>query len=304
MRINSRAYRDESDYRRVRGFLVETFGLNRTHHNWCIERWDYWRHTGDVRAGLTGDREWAEDVRLWETEEGELVGVVNREDSGIAFLQIHPDYRHLEREMVCWAEEQLVTPSEDGTSRNLGFWVYDYDTERRAIMKHRGYADHLVGHKRRRTLDQPLPEVETPEGYAVRALLPGDDLGLRCTVFTEAFGCPEMETDVYRFLQTAPGYRQDLDIVAVAPDGTFASFCLTWFDDVNRIGMLEPVGTHPDHQRRGLGRVVVREGLRRLATLGATVAYVGCADSTPADCLYQSVGFADSDVERLWQKTF
>ena len=38
--------------------------------------------------------------------------------------------------------------------------------------------------------------------------------------------------------------------------------------------------------------------------LGATVAYVGCADSTPADCLYRSVGFADSDVERLWQKTF
>ncbi len=74
--------------------------------------------------------------------------------------------------------------------------------------------------------------------------------------------------------------------------------------DVNRIGMLEPVGTHPDHQRRGLGRVVVREGLRRLATLGATVAYVGCADSKPAGCLYRSVGFADSDVERLWQKTF
>jgi len=78
--------------------------------------------------------------------------------------------------------------------------------------------------------------------------------------------------------------------------------CPGWFDDVNRAGRFEPVGTRADHRQPG--GAVPQECLRRLATLGATVAYVGCADSTPADCLYQSVGFADSDVERLWQKMF
>ena len=81
-------------------------------------------------------------------------------------------------------------------------------------------------------------------------------------------------------------------------------FCLPWFEDVHRISVFEVVATRVDHRQLGLGRTVLREGMRRLLTLGATVACVGCVDGTPADYLYQSVGFADSDVERQCQKTF
>jgi len=45
---------------------------------------------------------------------------------------------------------------------------------------------------------------------------------------------------------------QHLDLVAVAPDGAFTSFCIAWFDEQNRIGMFERVGTHPAHSQRGL----------------------------------------------------
>jgi len=42
------------------------------------------------------------------------------------------------------------------------------------------------------------------------------------------------------------------------------AFCTIWFDDVTRSAYFEPVATVPAHQRRGLGKAVITEGLRRL----------------------------------------
>jgi GNAT superfamily N-acetyltransferase len=75
-------------------------------------------------------------------------------------------------------------------------------------------------------------------------------------------------------VQRVPLYRRDLNIVAVAPDGELAAICTVWFDDVTRTAVLEPVGTHPEHQKRGLGKAVMSDGLRRAERLGATLATV------------------------------
>jgi predicted N-acetyltransferase YhbS len=105
----------------------------------------------------------------------------------------------------------------------------------------------------------------------------------------------------YSNIQRAPLYRRDLDVVAVAPGGEFASFCTVWFDDVTRTGAFEPVGTAPAHQQRGVGKAVMCEGLRRLKRMGATMAYVG-SFSAHAHALYASVGFTDYDLCEPWVK--
>jgi ribosomal protein S18 acetylase RimI-like enzyme len=92
--------------------------------------------------------------------------------------------------------------------------------------------------------------------------------------------------------------------VAVAPSGTFASFAIVWLDEANAIGMFEPVGTHPDHRRRGLAKAVLCEGLRRLEALGAAVAYVGCGTGIAVSSLYESAGFTNYDEEHHWRKEF
>jgi ribosomal protein S18 acetylase RimI-like enzyme len=86
-------------------------------------------------------------------------------------------------------------------------------------------------------------------------------------------------------------YRPELDQVAVAPDGSFAAFCLCWLDEENRVGNLEPVGTHPDHRRLGLARAVCLAGLRSLRAADADTALVHSVGGSAATRLYESVGF-------------
>jgi ribosomal protein S18 acetylase RimI-like enzyme len=61
---------------------------------------------------------------------------------------------------------------------------------------------------------------------------------------------------------------------------------------MNKLGHFEPVGTHPDYQRKGLGKVLLLESLRRLKAEGMTAADV-CTyyDNDAAIRLYESVGF-------------
>lgn len=90
----------------------------------------------------------------------------------------------------------------------------------------------------------------------------------------------------------SPVYNPNLDIVAVTADGQIGAFCIVWMDSVNRVGLFEPVGTHPDFQRKGLGTAVMLEGLRKMAENGMNQAIVSTfEDNEAAIKLYESVGF-------------
>lgn len=87
-------------------------------------------------------------------------------------------------------------------------------------------------------------------------------------------------------------YDCEQDLVVVAPDGRAAAFCVIWLDSVNKVGLFEPVGTHPDFQRKGMGSALMLESLRRMKANGVETAIV-CAeyDNGAAIRLYESVGF-------------
>jgi len=74
MAIRSRDYRGEEDYDRVRRLLVECYAINRTMHCWGLQRLDWWRYNIHAEDEMRGKRTWESDVRLWETDEGKLVG--------------------------------------------------------------------------------------------------------------------------------------------------------------------------------------------------------------------------------------
>jgi len=301
-----RAYRYEDDYWRIRDFLREVFRLNGQRElSWQVYRFDYCRwHAYENVEKLRIE----EVVFIWETADGRIAAVLNPEGKGDVFLQVHPGLRtqKLEEEMLIVAEGHLAIPEPNGRWR-LRVWANELDTLRQGILTRRGYTKgDGPEHQRRRPMSMPIPEVPVPAGYTVRALGDVEELPARSLVSRKAFHPDEPYDrykgwDWYHNIQRVPLYRRDLDIVAVAPNGEFASFCTVWFDDVNRTGAFEPVGTAPEHQRRGLGKAVMCEGLRRLKRMGATMAYVG-SYSPAAHALYSSVGFTEYDLSYPWVK--
>lgn len=82
----------------------------------------------------------------------------------------------------------------------------------------------------------------------------------------------------------------------------FAAFCTLWYDEATRTAAFEPVGTHPEHQRTGLGKALMAEGLRRVRDLGATVCAAG-SYAEASGVLDASLGFIEYAAFELTERT-
>jgi ribosomal protein S18 acetylase RimI-like enzyme len=148
----------------------------------------------------------------------------------------------------------------------------------------------------------PLFERETAgasprsvDGFEIRPLGGEHEHAARADAARLAFAStlePEVHRARYLGFMRSPAYVLEHDIVAVAPDGTIASFAIYWRDDELSLAQFEPVGTHPDFQRRGLARAVLQESLARLAAAGIERARVMTGGSNEtARSLYLETGF-------------
>jgi mycothiol synthase len=304
-----RPYQSEDDYWRMRQFLRDVFMLNgRLERCWHVARLEYARwHTCLNCANVTLNQV----VHLWEA--GLQVAAILMPDGGKgeAHFLLHPEFktRALKLEMLKVAEQHLYATREDG-SCTLLLWVHQTDGELQELLISHGYRkEDFPEHQWRRDLDKPIPDVPLAPGYTIRSLGDGLELLERC--YASGLGFHEGDIKIavenrndptwYRNIQTAPLYRRDLDLVAVAPDGAIAAFCTIWFDDVTRTAYYEPVATVPAHQRKGLGKAIMTEGLRRLQCMSATRAFVGGYNQA-ANALYQSVMGPDYELDEPWVK--
>jgi ribosomal protein S18 acetylase RimI-like enzyme len=155
----------------------------------------------------------------------------------------------------------------------------------------------------RRSLDD-LPPVVLPAGFSVRPTR-ADEAAARAAAHRDAWsllpvgeGVPLTSTfdeAAYRRVAASPGYRLDLDLVVVAPDGGLVATCTGWLDPGSRSAELEPVGTSPRHRRFGLASAVCLAAMHALASQGATAVTVhprGDDGYPAARAVYQRIGFA------------
>jgi len=153
---------------------------------------------------------------------------------------------------------------------------------------------------------QPVPERQSPPGYTVRSanrLDPEERMRLEVTSIATWGRGGVANPDLAMLIMQTRSYRRDLDLVVEAPDGSVASFCVVWIDPVLRIGVFEPVGTHPDHRGRGLAKAMMWEGFRRAKALGARAVYVDAWATSPhANALYKSTGKVHFATDMYWKR--
>ena len=98
--------------------------------------------------------------------------------------------------------------------------------------------------------------------------------------------------DVERRLRQTSLYRPDLDLLILDRDDDNAAYGLFWYDPETATGLVEPMRTEDDHQRRGLARHLLTTGIDLLAEAGAVRIKISFEPDNPASSgLYPRVGF-------------
>ena len=248
----------------------------------------------------------ARDLRLWFDDSGSLVGFGqlyagedSAENDGFLWFKVHPELRdgQIEPELFAWAEARL---RELGRVR-LTATAHEREPDRLALLERAGFRVVRYYLRMARALDELIPAPEFPQGYTLRA---GDhDPQAWAELYNESF------IDHYNFhahdaeqvshWQGEPDYRSDLNLVAVAPDGTLAAFAWSSISPQEnersgrKDGWIGVLGTRRGHRRIGLGRAMLLAAMTRLQEVGMEFARLGVDASSPtgATHLYESVGF-------------
>jgi len=256
-----------------------------------------------------------QNLRLWEavdTEPPTLVAwALFFDHEGTFDLFVHPTIYDtplqatVVADYVAWAEARARAA---GLAHLSPFWMYDYDKVMARLLEAHGF--HAV------QADPPaplfarpltaLPTVPLPAGFTIQGVKTQHDGQLRAQVTHGAFQ-PQADwgrywADYAQFIGSSV-YDGDRDLFVRSPDGRGAAACTIWFDEVNRVGLFEPVATHPDFQRQGLGKAVMAEGLRRMAAAGMKQAVLGFdPNNRAALALYTAMGFQTACYFALYSK--
>lgn len=295
MKIHTRPWRDEDDYAQMNALVIDACRAGGPATYCSAGDLDWWRYT-------SSDPNMILRAQLWYLDDT-LAGFC-WPYGGQADMIVHPQRTAVEPAMVAWLEENHATLFPD--KETLGLWSYTGDSARNELFARLRYTrgdDFLRFYLY--DLAQPPPEIAPlPDGYTIRPVRGESELEQRVAVHRAAFAPSRMTVEKHgAVMRHALTYRPDLDLVAVAPDGTFAAFTIVWYDAANRMGECEPVGCHPDYQRRGLASAVIVEAMRRVRALGGThLSIFGFRDDSPGSRLYSHLGFSVVDEVYAWSK--
>ncbi len=216
-----------------------------------------------------------------------------------AELLWRPGFDSLVRDQVVPVALQRLANLEAGPDRPVSIYVDERDADLRQRLGAAGFVRHpdedLVQMWQVREFPPDL--LALPEGMWL-----GDDR-LRPPHQPHHLARRNGERVVER-LRECSLYRSDLDLFIRTDTGDVAAYCLCWLDQMNGVGLFEPVRTESDFQGRGLGRALLTEGIRRMMVEGANLLKVSRERTNdPALRLYEAVGFHEAFAKLRYVRT-
>lgn len=163
----------------------------------------------------------------------------------------------------------------------------------RAALAHTGFTPRpgMPVYAMRRSAGAPAAASALARGYAVRAV-GADERAARVDVHRAAWRPaslpwhPDHQVPVdpdatssftaadYDAVRDTWLYDRDLDLVAVAPDGSLAACCIAWFDPATGVAEIEPLGVAPEHRRQGLAVALCHDAAARVRANGGRQLFI------------------------------
>jgi mycothiol synthase len=248
-------------------------------------------------------------TRVWETETGQFAGyaLINYGETYASLAFEYPEFAGSEIGdlMIAWGE-QVYVERFHGNTEELNSPARDALPERIALLEKHGFTREPESQLLlERSLAEPIAEPHLPPGFTIRPATGDIETEVWVALHRAAFGTRNMTVEGRRAMTSLPDYDSELDLVAVAPDGTLAAYVFGSFNSEEmslcgvKIGFTDPVATHPDYQRRGLSRALLLESMRRMKARGLETARLGTSSENIAmQKTAQSVGYCI--VDRAW----
>jgi ribosomal protein S18 acetylase RimI-like enzyme len=252
-------------------------------------------------------------VQLWEDGNGKLRGFAILDDyQSWAFLIVEVaasfPIQQVEEQMIAWGEAQASRLARQrGGALPLEVHVRSVEAARMTLLETSGFARQPGGSLAlSRPLAEPLPEPSLPPGFTIRPFAWEPEVEEWVRLHRLAWGTENMTVAERRAMLGTPFYDPALDLVAVAPDGSLAAYCVCWFSPEENLltgrkdGYTDPIATHPAYQQRGLARALLLSGMRLLKERGIETARLGTArENLGMLRTAQGVGFRIV-AETLW----
>ncbi|GAA3566459.1 hypothetical protein GCM10022222_57920 [Amycolatopsis ultiminotia] len=222
-------------------------------------------------------------------------GTFRAEQAATLVWQVHPDRPELLTAILDWYDEVA-----GDVDRLLTLQAADVRAE--AIAAAHGYVfdaetgsdegNWTQGNVRELT---DLPDPVLPAGFRFRT---AEDVSVAdaVEVHRAAWPSPGLTEAAFERVRRTWPYRADLHVLIEAPEGALAATAIIWLDDVTGVAEFEPVGTHRQFRRQGLGTALQLHGMHRARAAGANrmlVACLGAPAHPAARNLYHGVGFRE-----------
>jgi hypothetical protein len=207
-------------------------------------------HIGDLawEFGLAPDvcNEWR--LAIWE-HAGEIIGFGWLTFPDRLSLVVGPDHAAILDDIIAWGTDLAGAP--------IVVTVLDSEVWLVEALRRDGRTPDPDGNffvEMQRDLHDLPPMPALPDGYTIRPVR-DDELHARAELHRQVWS-PGMTDEIFGAMTRRWPYRREFDWVAQAPGGTLVSYIQGWYDDVNRVGEFEPVGTLAEYRRMGLSRAV------------------------------------------------
>lgn len=264
-------------------------------------------HPGDVGwFGRFGAEATAAALRVWR-HEGRIVALALLDGPQLARTAVNPSLlqdtslaRHMAADLVA-PERGILPPGTAAVETAPGAVLHDalgdqgwgLDESWALLTKRLDGATEEAG----AASEAAQLRIETVEAQHV---------GTWAAVHQAAFGMSHLDTsqiaDRWLTMRSSPAFRDARTLLAFSGETAVAA-ATVWSAGPGAYGLIEPLGAHPDHRGRGLGRAITLSAASALQQLGSTVAVVVTPLSNPgAVATYKSAGFTSVGERRDRQR--